>query len=260
MEAKYDRVLRERDAPQAEVNALKAVYQRDGAAHHELQDILVEQRREARDWAIRRTLERDKLQANMDALKQRRCGTCRHWSECEASCCIGFCTWHNTHHWAPDMFCSSWETKRNDSSEILNIMKQERDADQLRERVKELELELIEYGACNYIQQDWNKLWRKAAKDYRETVDKVSRERNEVALECRDLQTERDALQTEVDALKAELADEGADERRCETCRCYDAETWFPHGPDRPPVPYCGAESGTCAPGGFKEWEAKDGI
>jgi len=46
-------------------------------------------------------------------------------------------------------------------------------------------------------------------------------------------------------------------DRRCETCACLDM-TWFPNGPNEPPVAHCAAESCTCAPNGFDEWVPKD--
>ena len=46
-------------------------------------------------------------------------------------------------------------------------------------------------------------------------------------------------------------------ESRCQTCRYYDTVTWFPAGRNNPPVSYCSAESCTCAPNGFDEWEAR---
>lgn len=78
--------------------------------------------------------------------------------------------------------------------------------------------------------------------------DRTLRERNEARDLAIRMMVERDKLREE----------RGQHQRRCETCRHCDSETWFPNGPDTPAVPYCDAESGTCAPGGFKEWEAKD--
>ena len=53
-------------------------------------------------------------------------------------------------------------------------------------------------------------------------------------------------------ALKAELSDEGADERRCETCRhIVDVNE------ELGTKAWCRLESDECAPNGFHEWEVK---
>lgn len=48
--------------------------------------------------------------------------------------------------------------------------------------------------------------------------------------------------------------------RQCKTCDFYDTTTWFPNGRDKPAVPYCVAESCTCAPNGFDEWVSTKGV
>ena len=49
------------------------------------------ERDEARTWAIRRTLERDKLQAELDARDERRCETCRQWNDGKYTHDLGRC-------------------------------------------------------------------------------------------------------------------------------------------------------------------------
>ena len=66
------------------------------------------ERNEARAWAIRRTQERDKLEAELEALKARRCETCRHRRQEPGG--MGYCEFTDT-VWKANEECSRWEAK-----------------------------------------------------------------------------------------------------------------------------------------------------